>query len=58
MSGLLQEFVRRVSGLRVFLDGLQEEGITRDLLHRHHQKETQRGGVDLGPGEMGEKINK
>lgn len=40
-----------MSLVRVFLDGLQEEGVAGDPLHRHHQEETQRGGVDLRPGE-------
>lgn len=34
----------------VFLDGLQEERVASDPLHRHHQEEAQGGGVDLRPG--------
>lgn len=36
----------------VFLDGLQEEGVAGNPLHRHHQVESQRGGVYFRPGEM------
>lgn len=54
VSGLLQKGIRRVCFLRVFLDGLQEEGVTGDPLHRHHQEETQRGGVYFRPEEINE----
>lgn len=56
MSSLLQERIRRVTPVGMFLDGLQEEGVACDPLHRHHQEETQRGGVYVRPGEVN--INK
>lgn len=46
----LQQLVGRVAAVRVLLDGLQEERVTSDPLHRHHQEEAERGGVDLGAG--------
>lgn len=52
VSRLLQQAVGRVGGLRVLLDGLQEERVASDPLHRHHQEEAQRCGVDLGPAEQ------
>lgn len=51
VGGLLQECVRWVSSVSVFLDGLQQEGVAGDSLHWHHQEETQRGGVYFRPGE-------
>lgn len=50
MSSLLQKRVRWVTPVRVFLDGLQEEGVASDPLHRHHQEEAQRCGVYFRPG--------
>lgn len=50
VSGPLQQAVGRVGGVRVLLDGLQEQRVARHPLHRHHQEEAQRRGVDLGPG--------
>lgn len=50
MSRPLQQRVRRVALLGVLLDGLQEQRVASDPLHRHHQEEAERGGVDLGPG--------
>ncbi len=52
VSRLLQKRVRWVARVRVFLDGLQEERVPSDSLHRHHQEETQRGGVYLRPKEI------
>ncbi len=52
VSGLLQKCICWVSCVSVFLDGLQEEGVAGDPLHRHHQEETQRCGVYFRPGEM------
>lgn len=49
VGSLLQERVGRVPGVRVFLDGLQEEGVAGDPLDGHHQEETKRGGVDIRP---------
>lgn len=51
MGRLLQQGIGRVSSVRVLLDGLQEERVAGDPLHRHHQEETQRGGVDFRPSE-------
>lgn len=47
VSGLIQQGARRVRRVGVFLDGLQEERVPGDPLDRHHQEETQGGGVDL-----------
>lgn len=55
MSRLLQERVRRVAPVGVLLDGLQEEGVASDPLHRHHQEEAQRRGVHLGPADAEER---
>lgn len=52
VSGLLQKAICRVSFFRVFLDGLQEEGVAGNPLHRHHQEEAQRGGIYFRPGDM------
>lgn len=52
VSGLLQKGICRVSFLCVFLDGLQEEGVAGNPLHRHHQEEAQRGGIYFRPGDM------
>lgn len=46
----LQQLVRRVVVFRVLLDGLQKQRVASDPLHRHHQEEAERGGVDLGAG--------
>lgn len=43
LCGLLQQGVGRVGRVSVLLDGLQEERVTGDSLHRHHHEETQRG---------------
>jgi len=57
---LLQQCIRWVRGVGVFLDGLQEEGIAGDPLHWHHQEETQRSGIDFRPGEKedGDKLKR
>lgn len=52
MSSRLQELISWVTSLCVFLDGLQQERVAGDSLHRHHQEETQRGGVDFRPKEI------
>lgn len=49
VSGVLQDRVSGVSGVCVFLDGLEQQGVASDSLNRHHQEETQRGCVHLGP---------
>lgn len=46
----LQQRVGRVRAVGVLLDGLEEQGVASDPLHRHHQEEAERGGVHLGPG--------
>ena len=52
VSGLLQKGICWVSYLCVFLDGLQQEGVAGNPLHRHHQEEAQRGGIYFRPGEI------
>lgn len=52
MGGLLQEGVRRVSSVGVLLDGLQQERVSGDALHGHHQEEAQGGGVDVRPARI------
>lgn len=52
VSGLLQQAGGRVGGLRELLDGLQQQRVASDPLHRHHQEEGQGGGVDLRPEEQ------
>lgn len=47
MCGLGEGLVGRVRGLRVLLDGLQQERVTGDPLDRHHQEERQVGRIDL-----------
>lgn len=49
VSGLLQKCICWVGSVSVFLDGLQEEGVACNPLHRHHQEETQRGGIHFRP---------
>lgn len=47
MSGALQYEVGRVLGVSVFLDGLEQQGVTGDSLNRHHQEETQSGRIHI-----------
>lgn len=50
VGGLLQQGERRVGGVSVLLDGLQEQRVAGDPLNRHHQEEAQGGGVDFRAG--------
>lgn len=54
VCSLLQECVCWVTVVCVFLDGLQEEGVTSDSLHGHHQEETQGGGIYVRPEDIQE----
>lgn len=47
VSGVLQYEVGRVLGVCVFLDGLEQKGVTGDSLNRHHQEETQSGCIHI-----------
>lgn len=47
VSGVLQDEVGWVLGVCVFLDGLEQQGVTGDSLNRHHQEETQRGRIHI-----------
>lgn len=47
VSGVLQYDVGRVLGVCVFLDGLEQQGVTGDSLNRHHQEEAQSGRIHI-----------
>lgn len=47
VSGVLQYGVRRVPGVCVFLDGLEQQRVTGDSLNRHHQEEAQSGCIHI-----------